>query len=90
MMTTIDAPIACAAEAPPRRKEWPVHLTPGGVGNVELNQEKQEPLGDDTRVLEARRRVVFQGPIQVRVSMSTKRFPAQLKLVEAVAWIILS
>ena len=32
MMTVIDAPIACAAEAPPRRKEWSVHLTPGGVG----------------------------------------------------------
>jgi hypothetical protein len=32
IMTAMDTPIACAAEEPPRRKEWPVHLTPGGVG----------------------------------------------------------
>ncbi len=32
IMTVMDTPIACAVEAPPRRKEWTVHLTPGGVG----------------------------------------------------------
>ena len=32
MMTAMETPIACAAEAPPRRRECPVHLTPGGVG----------------------------------------------------------
>jgi hypothetical protein len=32
MMTVLIAPRASAAEAPLRRKERPVHLTPGGVG----------------------------------------------------------
>jgi hypothetical protein len=31
MMTAIDTPVACAAEAPPRRKDCPVYLTPGDV-----------------------------------------------------------
>ena len=32
IMTGIDTPTVCATEAPPRRKECPVHLTPGVVG----------------------------------------------------------
>ena len=32
IMTATDTPTACADEAPPLRKEWSVHLTPGGVG----------------------------------------------------------
>ena len=32
IMTVMDTPTACADEAPFRRKEWPVHLTPGDVG----------------------------------------------------------
>jgi hypothetical protein len=33
MMTALDALIACAAEAPPRRNEWP-DLTAGSVGSL--------------------------------------------------------
>ena len=32
MKTVIDRPIACSVETSPRRKEYPVHLTPGDVG----------------------------------------------------------
>ncbi len=30
--TAMDTPTVCTTEEPPRRKECPVHLTPGGVG----------------------------------------------------------
>ncbi len=42
MMTAKETPMACAADEPTRRNEWPVHLAPGGVGMLSelLHQEK--------------------------------------------------